>query len=56
MNLYCPKCKEIRYTSRGKGATIKINGQSNNLEMIKKHMKCVKCKSSLVTEEELNSK
>lgn len=55
-DLYCPNCKEIRITSRGKGATIEINGQSNNLDMIKKHMKCNKCGSSLVTKEELNPK
>ena len=55
-NLYCPNCKEIRYTSRGKGATIKINGQSDNLNMVKKYIRCNKCGSSLVTKKELNLK
>lgn len=52
-DLYCPNCKEVRYTSSGKGNKIIINGKSNDLEMIKKTMKCRKCESSLVTEEEL---
>ena len=44
-DLYCSKCKEIHFTSRGKGASITII-----MEIIKKHIKCNKCGSSLVIE------
>ena len=56
MNLYCPKCKEIRCKSIGKGASIKINDKPIDSSMIKDIIKCGECGSSLVTEEELNSK
>lgn len=56
MNLYCPECKEIRCASIGKGASIKINGKTNDYEMMKKAMRCAKCESLLVTEEEFKNK
>ena len=45
--LYCPVCKEIRYSSTGSGATIKINGKVADMEIIGKAMKCNKCGSTL---------
>ena len=54
MKLYCPICKEVRYKQEG-SASITIDGQKDNLELLKKSMKC-RCGSSLVTEKEFVEK
>lgn len=51
MKLKCPKCNKV-LISMGEGASVTVSGQVNNLELMKKVMKCSICKVSPVLVDE----
>ncbi len=52
MTLICPQCGTVLLNQTGVGASIIIDGRNNDVEMMKKTMKCIDCGIAPVTEEE----
>ncbi len=52
MKLICPQCGTVLLNQTGAGTSIIIDGKNNDLDMMKKTMKCRDCRIAPVTEAE----